>query len=99
MREHFRVPPFTKNAKDGAPTPLVMPAKSKTWATRLTNAFSKKFENHCHMVAIYHAYYNFCRVHQTLRVTPAMEAGLADHIWSLEELVGLLDAMTSKAAA
>jgi IS1 family transposase len=55
--------------------------------TRLTNAFSKKFENHCHMVAIYHAYYNFCRVHQTLRVTPAMEAGLTDHIWSLEELV------------
>jgi hypothetical protein len=58
--------------------------------TRLTNAFSKKFENHCHMVAIYHAYYNFCRVHQTLRVTPAMEAGLTDHIWSLEELVSLL---------
>jgi IS1 family transposase len=55
--------------------------------TRLTNAFSKKFENHCHMVAIYHAYYNFCRVHQTLRVTPAMEAGLADHIWSVQELV------------
>ena len=43
------------------------------------------------MVAIYHAYYNFCRVHQTLRVTPAMEAGLADHVWSLEELVGLLE--------
>jgi IS1 family transposase len=59
--------------------------------TRLTNAFSKKFENHCHMVAIYHAYYNFCRVHQTLRVTPAMEAGLTDHVWSLEELVGLLE--------
>jgi IS1 family transposase len=52
--------------------------------TRLTNAFSKKFENHCHMVAIYHAYYNFCRVHQTLRVTPAMEAGITDHVWSLE---------------
>ena len=59
--------------------------------TRLTNAFSKKFENHCHMVAIYHAYYNFCRVHQTLRVTPAMEAGITDHVWSLEELVGLLE--------
>ena len=58
--------------------------------TRLTNAFSKKFENHCHMVAIYFAYYNFCRVHQTLRVTPAMEAGSSDHVWSLEELVGLL---------
>jgi hypothetical protein len=51
--------------------------------TRLTNAFSKKFEDHCHMVAIYHAYYNFCRVHPTLRVTPAMEAGLTDHVCSL----------------
>jgi hypothetical protein len=60
--------------------------------TRLTNAFSKKFGNHCHMVAIYHAYYNFCGDHQTLRVTPAMEAGLTDHVWSLEELVGLLEA-------
>ena len=59
--------------------------------TRLTNAFSKKFGNHCHMVAIYHAYYNFCRVHQMQRVTPAMAAGLTDHVWSLEELVGSLD--------
>ena len=67
--------------------------------TRLTNAFSKKFENHCHMVAIYHAYYNFCRVHQTLRVTPAMEAGLADHVWSVEELVGLLEPLRNTAAA
>ena len=58
---------------------------------RLTNAFSKKFENHCHMVAIYHAYYNFCRVHQTLRVTPAMEAGLEDHVWTLQELLSVLD--------
>jgi len=57
--------------------------------TRLTNAFSKKFENHCHMVAIYHAYYNFCRVHQTLRVTPAMEAGLTDHVWTVSELIEL----------
>jgi len=66
--------------------------------TRLTNAFSKKFENHCHMVAIYHAYYNFCRVHQTLRVTPAMEAGLADHVWALEELVEVLEQSEAKAA-
>ena len=57
---------------------------------RLTNAFSKKFENHCHARAIYFMYYNFCRVHQTLRVTPAMEAGLADHVWSIEELVAVL---------
>ena len=59
--------------------------------TRLTNAFSKKFENHCHMVAIYHVFYNFCRVHQTLRVTPAMEAGLSDHVWTVTELVSVLE--------
>jgi IS1 family transposase len=58
--------------------------------TRLTNAFSKKIENHGHAVALYFMFYNFCRVHQTLRVTPAMEAGLTDHIWSVEELVALL---------
>jgi IS1 family transposase len=67
--------------------------------TRLTNAFSKKFANHCHAVAIYYAYYNFCRVHQTLRVTPAMESGLADHVWSLEELVGLLREKALQATA
>jgi hypothetical protein len=50
-------------------------------------------------VAIYHAYYNFCRVHQTLRVTPAMEAGLSDHVWSLAELVGLLERNAAEAAA
>lgn len=53
--------------------------------TRLTNGFSKKVENHAAAVALWFMYYNFCRVHQTLRVTPAMEAGLADHIWSLDE--------------
>lgn len=55
--------------------------------TRLTNAFSKKAENHAAMVAIHFLHYNFARIHKTLRVTPAMEAGLADHIWSLEEIV------------
>ena len=59
--------------------------------TRLTNAFSKKVENHAAAVALYAMHYNFCRVHQTLRVTPAMEAGLTDRVWSLPELVGLLD--------
>ena len=59
--------------------------------TRLTNAFSKKIENHGHAVALYFLHYNFCRVHKTLRVTPAMEAGLANHVWTMEELVGLLD--------
>jgi hypothetical protein len=59
--------------------------------TRLTNAFSKKVENHAASVVLWFAYYNFCRVHQTLRVTPAMEAGLSDHIWAIEELVLLLN--------
>lgn len=57
--------------------------------TRLTNAFSKKWENHRHSIALYFMYYNFVRIHQTLRCTPAMAAGLSDHVWSLEELVGL----------
>jgi len=55
--------------------------------TRLTNGFSKKVDNHAHMVAIHFMHYNFARVHKTLRVTPAMESGLADHVWSLEEIV------------
>jgi len=57
--------------------------------TRLTNAFSKKVENHEAAVALHFMYYNFGRVHMTLRVTPAMEAGIADHIWSLEEIISL----------
>jgi hypothetical protein len=55
--------------------------------TRLTNAFSKKAANHAAMVAVHFLHYNFARIHKTLRVTPAMEAGLADHVWSLEEIV------------
>lgn len=58
--------------------------------THLTNAFSKKIDNHGHAVALYFMYYNFCRIHQTLRVTPAVEAGLTDHVWNIEELVNLL---------
>jgi IS1 family transposase len=58
--------------------------------TRLTNGFSKKFENHAHQISLYFFHYNFCRVHKTLRVTPAMEAGLTDHVWTLEELCSLL---------
>ena len=58
--------------------------------TRLTNGFSKKIENHAHAVAIHFAYYNFCKIHQTLRVTPAMEAGITDRVWSIEERVALI---------
>lgn len=59
--------------------------------TRLTNAFSKKIENQAHAVALHFMHYNFCRIHQSLRVTPAMQAGVADHVWSLEEIIDLLD--------
>ena len=59
--------------------------------TRLTNAFSKKVENHAHAVALHFMNYNFCRMHQTLRSTPAMRAGVTDHKWSIEEMVGLLE--------
>ena len=55
------------------------------------NAFSKKIENHAAAVALYFMDYNFGRAHQTLRVTPAMEAGVSDHVWSVEEIVGLLN--------
>jgi hypothetical protein len=58
--------------------------------TRLTNAFSKKLENLEHNVALYFMHYNFCRIHQTLRVTPSMEAGIADHVWTMAEIVALL---------
>lgn len=58
--------------------------------TRLPNAFSKKIENHVLHLALHYMYYNFVRIHKTLRVTPAMEAGVTDHLWSVEEIAGLL---------
>jgi IS1 family transposase len=67
--------------------------------TRLTNAFSKKLENHAAAVALHYMHYNFGRIHKTLRVTPAMQAGLADHVWTLGEIVGLLDAEEARTAA
>jgi IS1 family transposase len=66
--------------------------------TRLTNAFSKKVENHAAMVTIHFLYYNFGRIHKTLRVTPAMAAGLSNHVWSLEEVVLMADAAMPKPA-
>ncbi len=58
--------------------------------TRLTNAFSKKLENHEAAIALHFMHYNFCRIHQTLRVTPAMETGISNHVWSIAEIVALL---------
>jgi hypothetical protein len=59
--------------------------------TRLTNAFSKKIENQGHALALHFMHYNFCRIHQTLRVTSAMEAGISNHLWTLEEIAVLID--------
>jgi hypothetical protein len=56
--------------------------------TRLTNGFSKKIENHIYAVALFYMHYNFCRIHASLRVTPAMEAGITDHVWTIEEMLG-----------
>ena len=58
--------------------------------TRLTNAHSKKIQNHEAAIALHYMHYNFCRIHSSLRVTPAMEAGVTDHVWSLEEVIALL---------
>lgn len=60
--------------------------------TRLTNGFSKKLENHCYALALYFVHYNFMRIHKTLRVTPAMAAGLADRVWDWSDIIAILDA-------
>jgi hypothetical protein len=60
--------------------------------TRLTNAFSKKFENHCHTLALYFVFYSFSRVHKTLGVTPAMAAGLVDRVLKMTDVIALIDA-------
>ena len=65
--------------------------------TRLTNGFSKKVQNHAAAIALHYMHYNFCRIHKTLRVTPAMEAGLTDHVWTLEEVALLLEAKNMEA--
>ena len=66
--------------------------------TRLTNAFAKKLENHCHALALYFMFYNFCRIHKTLKVAPAMAAGVTDKLWSMEDIVALIDARDERKA-
>jgi IS1 family transposase len=66
--------------------------------TRLTNGFSKKFENHCHAVALHMFYYNFIRVHQTIKMTPAKAAGVTDRAWTMLDIVGLVESAECEAA-
>jgi hypothetical protein len=66
--------------------------------TRLTNAFSRKFENHAHMVALYALWYNFVRIHKTLRTSPAMAAGIESRLWSTEDVVALIDEHAERTA-
>lgn len=66
--------------------------------TRLTNGFSKKFENHCHAVSLHMMHYNFIRVHQTTRTTPAVAAGVTDRVWSMRDVVELIEARECEAA-
>jgi hypothetical protein len=60
--------------------------------TRLTNAFSKKMENHAHAMALHFLYYNFVRIHQTLKMTPAMAAGVTKHLWEIGDIIDVLEA-------
>ena len=64
--------------------------------TRLTNAFSKKIENHSHSLALYFLYYNFVRIHKTLKMSPAMAAGVTGKLWNVEDIVALLDARDAR---
>ena len=64
--------------------------------TRLTNAFSKKLENHAHAIALHYMVYNFCRIHQSLGVTPAMEAGVTDRLWEIADVVVMVEAAAPK---
>jgi hypothetical protein len=76
----------------GEPT---MPMSMRRF-TRLTNAFSKKLQNHEYMVALYALWYNFVRIHKTLRTSPAMAAGIESRLWSMEDVVALIDARSAK---
>ncbi len=67
--------------------------------TRLTNAFSKKLDNHIHALALYFTFYNFCRIHKTLRMSPAMAAGITDRLWSLKDVIAKVDAMVPEPKA
>jgi hypothetical protein len=86
LRRHFVTPKVAQ-----VPMTLTMRMAMRRF-TRLTNAFSKKLDNHAHMVALYALWYNFVRIHKTLRTSPAMAAGIETRLWSMEDVVKLVEA-------
>jgi hypothetical protein len=80
-----------RNARVRPVSRCVFPAKGGT-RTRLTNAFSKKVKNHAHAMALHFLYYNFVRIHKTLRTTPAMAAGVTERLWEMSDVVDVLEA-------
>jgi hypothetical protein len=66
--------------------------------TRLTNAHSKKFQNHCHMIALYTVWYNFARINSAVKMAPAMAAGVSDTLWTMNDIVALIDAAAAAPA-
>jgi len=63
---------------------------TKIYATINTNAFSKKVENHMHALSLYFMFYNYCKIHKSLRITPAMTTGITDHVWELTDIIDLI---------
>lgn len=81
------LPWVAENSRRPNADSFVFPVYQRLYALGMSDAFSKKLDNHKAACALHFAYYNFCRVHQTLRETPAMEAGIANRIWTLRELL------------
>lgn len=81
---------FTELAEED----LAEAKRAASWGgfTRLTNAFSEKIDNHCHALALYFMFYNFCRIHKALKVSPAMAAGVTERLWNMEDILALIDA-------
>ena len=73
--------------------------RERVAATRLTNGFSKKLENHAAATAIHFMHYNFARIHRTIRMSPAMKAGVTERLWSIRDIVGLLEEREAREAA
>jgi hypothetical protein len=92
LRKDTRVVLIVQNSARQRKITDLQNAFSNRRFTRLTNAFSKKLDNHIHALSLYFMFYNFTRIHKTLKVTPAMAAGIMDRLWSMEDIIAAMDA-------